>query len=105
MVLLFNLQRHSDHHLFVYKPYQILDVVDNAPTLPFGYTAGFLCAWCPPVWKAVMDPMLDAIDRGEKMGEEQVKKQKRILDLYFSSVWIIMTFVQFFIIGINKPSF
>ncbi|TNV78476.1 hypothetical protein FGO68_gene3839 [Halteria grandinella] len=105
MVILFNLQRHSDHHLFVYKPYQILDSVENSPSLPFGYSAGFLCAWCPPVWRAVMDPMLDALERGEKLREEEVKKQKRILDLYFSAVWITFTLLQFFVIGFNLPAY
>ncbi|TNV78873.1 hypothetical protein FGO68_gene9103 [Halteria grandinella] len=95
----------STTNLFVYKPYQILDTVENSPTLPFGYSAAFLCAWCPPIWRKIMDPMLDAIDRGEKMSEQEVKKQKRVLDLYLTSVWIILTFVQFFIIGINIPSF
>jgi lipopolysaccharide/colanic/teichoic acid biosynthesis glycosyltransferase len=57
------------------------------------------------MWKKIMDPMLDAVQRGEKLSEKEVKKQKRILDIYFSSVWIMMTFVQFFIIGVKMPEF
>mmetsp|Transcript_8308 Transcript_8308/g.9424 ORF Transcript_8308/g.9424 Transcript_8308/m.9424 type:complete len:101 (+) Transcript_8308:103-405(+) len=33
----FRLQRHSDHHVHSYRPYQILRSYDASPTLPFGY--------------------------------------------------------------------
>ena len=58
--LLINLARHSDHHLVASKRYQVLDHVDAAPQLPAGYGAMLLAALCPPVWRRVMDPRVDA---------------------------------------------
>jgi alkane 1-monooxygenase len=55
-VLLFHLQRHSDHHANPLRPYQVLRNVDDAPQLPSGYSAMLLLAWVPPLWRRVMDP-------------------------------------------------
>ena len=35
--LFFRIQRHSDHHVNSYRPYQILRNFDVAPQLPYGY--------------------------------------------------------------------
>ena len=48
--VLLKLQRHSDHHLFVYKPYHILETSLDSPQLQFGYSGTMLVALCPPVW-------------------------------------------------------
>lgn len=55
-VLLFHLQRHSDHHANPLRPYQALRHVDEAPQLPGGYSAMLLLAVLPPLWRRVMDP-------------------------------------------------
>jgi alkane 1-monooxygenase len=55
-VLLFHLQRHSDHHANPLRPYQVLRHVDEAPQLPSGYSAMLLVALMPPLWRRVMDP-------------------------------------------------
>jgi alkane 1-monooxygenase len=55
-VLLFHLQRHSDHHANPLRPYQVLRHVDDAPQLPNGYSAMLLLALCPPLWRRVMNP-------------------------------------------------
>ena len=55
-VLLFHLQRHSDHHANPLRNYQILRHVDEAPQLPSGYSAMVLLALLPPMWRRVMDP-------------------------------------------------
>ncbi|MCV7091705.1 alkane 1-monooxygenase [Mycobacterium interjectum] len=55
-VLLFHLQRHSDHHANPLRPYQVLRHVDEAPQLPSGYSAMLLLALLPPLWRRVMDP-------------------------------------------------
>jgi alkane 1-monooxygenase len=55
-VLLFHLQRHSDHHANPLRPYQMLRHVDDAPQLPSGYSAMLLLALIPPLWRRVMDP-------------------------------------------------
>ena len=35
--MLFQLQRHSDHHAYAARPYQVLRHFDESPQLPFGY--------------------------------------------------------------------
>ncbi|OBJ10624.1 alkane 1-monooxygenase [Mycobacterium colombiense] len=55
-VLLFHLQRHSDHHANPLRSYQVLRHVDEAPQLPSGYSAMLLLALLPPLWRRVMDP-------------------------------------------------
>jgi alkane 1-monooxygenase len=56
--LLFQLQRHSDHHAVAHKRYQVLDHNDASPQLPAGYSAMIILACIPPLWFAVMDPRL-----------------------------------------------
>jgi len=57
--LLFRIQRHSDHHMHAYRPYQILRKIDKAPTLPFDYLYSMLLALVPPLWFATIDPKLE----------------------------------------------
>ena len=57
-VLLFHLQRHSDHHAHPTRRYQALRHKDEAPQLPTGYAGMIVLAWCPPLWRRGMDPRL-----------------------------------------------
>jgi alkane 1-monooxygenase len=54
-VLLYHLQRHSDHHANPIRRYQALRHVAEAPQLPTGYAGMILTAVLPPVWRRVMD--------------------------------------------------
>ena len=54
-VLLYHLQRHSDHHANPTRRYQALRDDADAPTLPAGYAAMILLALIPPAWRRVMD--------------------------------------------------
>jgi alkane 1-monooxygenase len=54
--LLFNLQRHSDHHAHAWRRYQTLLHHDDSPQLPAGYATMFVLALVPPLWRHVMDP-------------------------------------------------
>lgn len=56
---LFQLQRHSDHHAFAHKRYQILDHYDESPQLPFGYPTMIILAMIPLVWFALMNKRLE----------------------------------------------
>ena len=56
---LFQLQRHSDHHAFAHKRYQVLNHYDESPQLPFGYPTMIIIAMVPPVWFALMDKRLE----------------------------------------------
>ncbi|TNE66692.1 MAG: alkane 1-monooxygenase [Alphaproteobacteria bacterium] len=57
-VLLFHLQRHSDHHAHAERPYQCLRHFDSSPQLPAGYFTMFMAAWNPPIWFRIMDPLV-----------------------------------------------
>ncbi len=54
-LVLFHLQRHSDHHANPARHYQSLRHFDEAPQLPTGYMGMFLLAYVPPLWYKVMD--------------------------------------------------
>jgi alkane 1-monooxygenase len=54
-VLLYHLQRHSDHHANPVRRYQALRHVEEAPQLPTGYAGMIVLALLPPVWRRVMD--------------------------------------------------
>ncbi|HLL92746.1 MAG TPA: alkane 1-monooxygenase [Solirubrobacteraceae bacterium] len=57
-VLLYHLQRHSDHHANPIRRYQALRHVDEAPQLPTGYAGMIVLAMIPPLWRRVMDRRL-----------------------------------------------
>jgi alkane 1-monooxygenase len=57
-VLLYHLQRHSDHHANPTRRYQALRHVEEAPQLPTGYAGMIVLAWFPPLWRRVMDQRL-----------------------------------------------
>lgn len=54
-VLLYHLQRHSDHHAYPTRRYQALRDHDEAPVLPTGYAGMILLALVPWAWSRVMD--------------------------------------------------
>ncbi|AWN74666.1 alkane 1-monooxygenase [Legionella anisa] len=54
-MLLFQLQRHSDHHVHGARPYQLLRHINSSPQLPSGYLGMIILALCPPLWRKVMD--------------------------------------------------
>jgi alkane 1-monooxygenase len=64
-VLLFRLQRHSDHHVNPLRNYQALRHVDEAPQLPSGYSGMLLLAMFPPLWRRVTDPRVLDFYRGD----------------------------------------
>lgn len=55
-VLLYHLQRHSDHHVNPTRRYQALRDYPEAPQLPTGYAGMILIALVPPLWFRMMDP-------------------------------------------------
>jgi alkane 1-monooxygenase len=58
-LVLFQLQRHSDHHAYAARPYQVLRHFDEAPQLPFGYALMILISHIPPLWFRLMNPRLE----------------------------------------------
>ncbi len=55
-VLLYHLQRHSDHHANPTRRYQSLRDHPTAPVLPTGYAGMIVLSWVPALWRHVMDP-------------------------------------------------
>lgn len=54
-VMLYHLQRHSDHHAHPLRRYQALRHFDDAPQLPTGYAGMTAVAYLPPLWRWLMD--------------------------------------------------
>jgi alkane 1-monooxygenase len=63
-LLLFNVQRHSDHHARPMLPYQALRDIADSPRLPTGYFGMMIIALIPPLWFRVMDPRVLAAAQG-----------------------------------------
>lgn len=64
-VLLYHLQRHSDHHAYPTRSFQTLRNFDNLPRLPNGYAGMILLAYFPPLWFRVMNPKVVAHFNGD----------------------------------------
>ena len=60
-LVLFQLQRHSDHHAHPLRRYQSLRHFEHLPSLPNGYFGAYLLAYVPWLWFRVMDKRLLAL--------------------------------------------
>jgi alkane 1-monooxygenase len=82
-VLLYHLQRHSDHHANPTRRYQALRHMDEAPQLPTGYAGMIVLALFPPVWRRVMDHrLLEHYDGDVGRANIQPRARKRVLKRY-----------------------
>jgi alkane 1-monooxygenase len=82
-VLLYHLQRHSDHHANPTRRYQALRHVEEAPQLPTGYAGMIVLAWFPPLWRRVMDPrLIDHFEGDVTRANIQPRKRAKILARY-----------------------
>ena len=57
-LVLYQLQRHSDHHANPTRRFQALRHFDESPQLPSGYASMLLLAYFPPLWFRQMDPLV-----------------------------------------------
>ena len=60
-IVLFHLERHSDHHANPTRRYQSLRNFDGLPELPNGYYGMYMIAYVPWLWYRVMDHRLLAL--------------------------------------------
>jgi alkane 1-monooxygenase len=82
-VLLYHLQRHSDHHANPTRRYQTLRDFEESPVLPTGYAGLIILAIVPPLWFAVMDKrVLAHFDGDITRANIQPSKRDRILRKY-----------------------
>jgi alkane 1-monooxygenase len=85
-VLLYHLQRHSDHHANPTRRYQSLRHVDEAPQLPTGYAGMIVLAWFPPIWRRVMDRrLLDHYGGDLDRANIEPRAERRVLARYGSA--------------------
>ena len=82
-VLLYHLQRHSDHHANPTRRYQTLRDFEESPVLPTGYAGMIVLALFPPLWRRVMDPRVVAHFGGDlTRANIAPRKRARILARY-----------------------
>jgi alkane 1-monooxygenase len=82
-VLLYHLQRHSDHHANPTRRYQALRDMQEAPVLPTGYAGMIMLALVPPLWFRVMDPrVLDHFDGDMSRANIAPSHRERVLTKY-----------------------
>lgn len=82
-VMLYHLQRHSDHHANPTRRYQALRHMDDAPQLPTGYAGMIVLATVPPVWRRVMDHrLLEHYGGDVTRANIQPRKRARLLARY-----------------------
>ena len=76
--ILFRLQRHSDHHVHSYRPYQTLRSYEISPQLPFGYETCIPLALIPSLWMKMMHPKVDALKQGKKLDKKTEEEVNRL---------------------------
>ena len=82
-VLLYHLQRHSDHHANPTRRYQTLRDFEESPVLPTGYAGLIILALVPPLWFAVMDKRVLAHFGGDiSRANIQPARRARVLARY-----------------------
>ena len=82
-VLLYHLQRHSDHHANPTRRYQTLRDFEESPVLPTGYAGMIVLALVPPVWRRVMDGrLLEHYGGDVARANIQPRARKRVLARY-----------------------
>ncbi|GAA1226645.1 fatty acid desaturase [Prauserella halophila] len=82
-VLLYHLQRHSDHHANPTRRYQTLRDFEESPVLPTGYAGMIVLALVPPLWRRVMDRrVLDHFDGDISRANIRPGKRAKILGRY-----------------------
>jgi alkane 1-monooxygenase len=82
-VLLYHLQRHSDHHANPTRRYQALRDFKESPVLPTGYAGMIVLALFPPLWRKVMDPkVLEHFDGDVSLANIQPRKRDKVLAKY-----------------------
>ena len=82
-VFLYHLQRHSDHHAYPTRSYQMLRNFDGLPRLPTGYGGMIPIAYITPLWYWLMNPRVVAHHGGD-MSRANIKPsiRQRVLAKY-----------------------
>ncbi|HEX6418574.1 MAG TPA: alkane 1-monooxygenase [Acidimicrobiales bacterium] len=82
-LVLYHLERHSDHHANPTRRYQSLRHFDDAPQLPSGYALMICLAAVPPLWRRVMDRLVLAHYGGDAtLANIEPRRRARVLTRY-----------------------
>jgi alkane 1-monooxygenase len=82
-ILLYHLQRHSDHHAQPTRRYQALLSYKESPVLPTGYAGMILLSLMPFAWRRVMDPKVHHHFAGDiSRANIQPGKREKIVSKY-----------------------
>jgi len=82
-VILYQLERHSDHHSHPTRRYQALRHFEESPQLPSGYGLMLGLAYFPPIWRRVMDHRVIEHYNGDvTLANIQPSKRDKILARY-----------------------
>ena len=82
-VLLYHLQRHSDHHANPTRRYQTLRDFEESPTLPTGYAGMIVLAIVPAIWRRVMDQrVVDHFGGDVSLANISPRKREAYLERY-----------------------
>ena len=82
-VLLYHLQRHSDHHANPTRRYQTLRDYEQSPVLPTGYAGMIVLSIVPAIWRRVMDQrLLEHYDGDVTRANIAPRARRRILSRY-----------------------
>jgi alkane 1-monooxygenase len=82
-VLLYHLQRHSDHHANPTRRYQTLRDFEESPVLPTGYAGMIVLAIVPAVWRRVMDQrVVDHFGGDVSLANISPRKREKYLRTY-----------------------
>jgi alkane 1-monooxygenase len=85
-LLVLNVQRHAHHHAQPMLPYHRLEDRPEAPRLPTGYFGMMIIALVPPLWFAIMDPLLVRVAQGRReriyTGKRGLARLERLLAAY-----------------------
>ena len=107
--VLFRLQRHSDHHAHSFRPMQILRKLSCAPMLPYEYILMLWIGLCPPLFKYIMNPRVQAIEDTKKgkynpdrwnglqpLSNDDWRRDKAA-KIYFLFITIVFTYFVFYL--------
>lgn len=79
-LVLYQLQRHSDHHANPTRRFQALRHFEESPQLPSGYMGMIPVAYFPPLWFALMDKRVVAHHNGDlRWAHLQPSKREKLL--------------------------
>jgi alkane 1-monooxygenase len=79
-LVLYQLQRHSDHHAHPTRSYQALRHFDDSPQLPSGYASMLIPAYIPWMWFRQMDPLVMTHYKGDlTRANLQPSKREKLL--------------------------